>query len=85
MFKVKCILTALAAHSRMGNMETKVIHIEGPLTLRKVPAIRNDNCDGCFYKNMVCDEARTYRYNGALTCTVENFIWEVADAAVDEG
>lgn len=66
-------------------METKVIQIEGRMTLRKAPAINIDNCDGCFYKNMACDEARAPRYNGTLACTTGNYIWEVADAAIDEG
>lgn len=73
-------------------METKVIHIDGPLTLQKVPAPSQDNCDGCFFKNMSCDEARARLRDRKvqdnhtfLACTKDNYIWEVADAAVDEG
>lgn len=68
-------------------MDTKKVYADGSIVLQKVPALRDDNCDGCFYKNLMCSEAYsdTRRSDGRLTCTVENYIWEVADATIDEG
>lgn len=56
--------------------ETKEVKIK--LTLQKVPAIADWNCDGCFYKNLDCDESTARRF-GPMQCTVENYIWEVKE------
>ena len=64
--------------------DTKVIQVFGELKLRKVPAISNDACSGCFYTNLTCDEMLT-RINGRMACTVDAYIWEVMHATIDEG
>lgn len=66
-------------------MELKRVVAEGGILLQKVPALRDDNCDGCFYKNLECVEAHTPRLHGNLPCTAEQYIWEVAYATIDEG
>lgn len=66
-------------------MELKRVVAEGGILLQKVPALSDYNCDGCFYKNLKCVEVYTPRRHGRLPCTAEQYIWEVADAAIDEG
>lgn len=68
----------------MADTRRVVVH---NIVLKKVPQLRDDNCDGCFYKNLTCAETKTRNLltGGQLACSVGSYIWEVQDADVDEG